>query len=141
MPQRPAAHALAHDPEALGFIAGLYPGGPHDAALAAEVEAFGLATALDTPLRDASLGQQHKASLALALALPVRLLLLDEPLNALDTASTRHLLARLAERARERRQVILLTSHVRPAIEVDDLWVLEPDDQGVVRTRPLSAAR
>jgi len=109
--------------ECLGFVSGLYAG-DHDAALRREVEAFGLANALDTPLRDASLGQQRKTLLALALALPVSLLLLDEPLNALDAASTRHLADTLAARAAEGRQVILLTSHVAPHVPVRGTWAL-----------------
>jgi ABC-2 type transport system ATP-binding protein len=110
--------------ECLGFVAGLYAG-DHAAALRREVAAFGLAGALDTPLRDASLGQQRKTLLALALALPVTLLLLDEPLNALDAASAKHLADTLAARAAERRQVILLTSHVAPQVPVRATWALD----------------
>jgi len=109
--------------ECLGFVSGTYP----DAAaerLHEQVEAFGLVKALETPLRDASLGQQRKTLLALALALPVKLLLLDEPFNALDTASARHLAATLAQRADEGRQVVLLTSHVDPHVPVRDRWNL-----------------
>lgn len=107
--------------EAIGFVSGLY-GAVDDAVLAREVEAFGLRQALDTPLRDASLGQQRKSLLVLAMSLPVRLLLLDEPLNALDKASTAHLVESLARRAEERRQVILLTSHVAPQVPVLASW-------------------
>jgi ABC-type multidrug transport system ATPase subunit len=110
--------------EALGFVAGLYPGAD-DAALAAEVAAFGLSDALETPLRDASLGQQRKTLLVLAMALPVTLLLLDEPINALDAASARHLVEALARRAAEERQVILLTSHVAPQVPVRGTWGLD----------------
>jgi ABC-type multidrug transport system ATPase subunit len=109
--------------ECLGFVAGLYAG-DHGAALRREVAAFGLEGALDTPLRDASLGQQRKTLLALALALPVSLLLLDEPLNALDAASAKHLVDTLAARAAEARQVILLTSHVAPQVPVRATWAL-----------------
>jgi ABC-2 type transport system ATP-binding protein len=111
--------------ECLGFVAGAYglPAGA-DTALHAQVEALGLARALDTPLRHASLGQQRKTLLALALALPARLLLLDEPFNALDAASAGYLAGALAERAEARRQVILLTSHVEPHVPVRDRWVL-----------------
>jgi len=109
--------------ECLGFVAGSYPG--VDAArLREQVEALGLAPALETPLRDASLGQQRKTLLALALALPVRLLLLDEPFNALDAAAARHLADTLTARAAQDGQVILLTSHVEPHVPVRDAWVL-----------------
>jgi ABC-type multidrug transport system ATPase subunit len=111
--------------ECLGFVAGTY-GLPADGsdALRAQVEALGLARALDTPLRHASLGQQRKTLLALALALPVRLLLLDEPFNALDAASSAHLARVLGERAEGGRQVILLTSHVEPHVPVRERWIL-----------------
>jgi len=113
--------------ECLGFVAGSYgvaPGAPASDALHAQVEAFGLAGALETPLRHASLGQQRKTLLALALALPVTLLLLDEPFNALDAASAAHLADELAARAAEGRQVVLLTSHVEPHVPVRERWKL-----------------
>lgn len=109
--------------ECLGFVSGSYANA--DAALLREhVAALGLEKALATPLREASLGQQRKTLLALALALPVKLLLLDEPFNALDAASARHLSDTLAARAAQGGQVILLTSHVEPHVPVRDTWVL-----------------
>ena len=113
--------------ECLGFVAGAYAGAGQGAtaeALGEQVEALGLAPALGTPLRHASLGQQRKTLLALALALPVKLLLLDEPFNALDTASAAHLERTLAARAGDGSQVILLTSHVEPHVPVRDHWQL-----------------
>lgn len=109
--------------ECLGFVAGSY-GGIDAARLHEQVDALGLAAALATPLREASLGQQRKTLLALALALPVKLLLLDEPFNALDVASARHLSDTLAARAAGGEQVILLTSHVEPHVPVRETWVL-----------------
>ena len=109
--------------ECLGFVSGAYAG--VDARVLHEhVAALGLEKALETPLREASLGQQRKTLLALALALPVKLLLLDEPFNALDVASARHLSDTLAARAAQGGQVILLTSHVEPHVPVRDTWVL-----------------
>ena len=110
--------------ECLGFVSGTYPGVPAQ-ALREQVDALGLTKALATPLRDASLGQQRKTLLALALALPVKLLLLDEPFNALDTASARHLADTLTARAARGDQVILLTSHVEPHVPVRDRWLLD----------------
>jgi ABC-type multidrug transport system ATPase subunit len=113
--------------ECLGFVAAAYAGaqaGAASAALQAQVEALGLANALDTPLRHASLGQQRKTLLAVALALPVKLLLLDEPFNALDARSSDHLAHTLSARAAAGSQVILLTSHVDPHVPVRDRWVL-----------------
>jgi len=111
--------------ECLGFVAGCYAGDHRD-AVREQVQAFGLGDALETPLRDASLGQQRKTLLALALALPVKLLLLDEPFNALDTASQAHLAAELSARAASGRQVVLLTSHVAPQVAVQQRWGLGP---------------
>ena len=109
--------------ECLGFVSGTYPD-VDGQRVREQVEALGLAKALATPLRDASLGQQRKTLLALALALPVKLLLLDEPFNALDTASARHLADTLTARAASAEQVILLTSHVEPHVPVRDRWLL-----------------
>lgn len=108
--------------ECLGFVGGTY--GVEAQRVREQVAALGLEQALGTPLRDASLGQQRKTLLALALALPVKLLLLDEPFNALDVASARHLTDTLAARAAQGNQVILLTSHVEPHVPVRDTWVL-----------------
>jgi len=109
--------------ECLGFVSGTYPELAPE-RLREQVDALGLTKALATPLRDASLGQQRKTLLALALALPVRLLLLDEPFNALDAASARHLADTLSARAERGEQVILLTSHVEPHVPVRERWVL-----------------
>ncbi len=109
--------------ECLGFVGGAYPGMSPE-RLREQVDALGLEKALATPLRDASLGQQRKTLLALALALPVKLLLLDEPFNALDAASATHLADTLTARAARGDQVILLTSHVEPHVPVRDRWVL-----------------
>jgi ABC-2 type transport system ATP-binding protein len=110
--------------ECLGFVSGSYANVDPD-RVREQVDALGLTKALATPLRDASLGQQRKTLLALALALPVKLLLLDEPFNALDDASARHLSDTLTLRAAQGGQVILLTSHVEPHVPVRDAWVLD----------------
>jgi ABC-2 type transport system ATP-binding protein len=109
--------------ECLGFVSGVYPDVDGE-RVREQVEGLGLAKALATPLREASLGQQRKTLLAIALALPVKLLLLDEPFNALDVASARHLSETIAARAAQGRQVILLTSHVEPHVPVRDTWLL-----------------
>jgi ABC-2 type transport system ATP-binding protein len=84
--------------------------------LAAELDAFGIGDTLDQPLATLSLGQHKKVLLALALALPVRVLLLDEPFNGLDANAVDYLRARLGERAPH--TCIVLTSHVEPQLRL-----------------------
>ncbi|KQW89820.1 ABC transporter ATP-binding protein [Massilia sp. Root418] len=101
--------------EVLDLHVALYPA--TDAALLdAELRAFRLAGALDQPVTTLSLGQHKKMQLSLALALPVSLLLIDEPFNGLDAAAVDYLRARLADPARRARQCIVLTSHLEPAL-------------------------
>ncbi|MFL6659395.1 MAG: ATP-binding cassette domain-containing protein [Massilia sp.] len=95
----------------------LYPGA-QATLVAAQLEAFGIAEVLTQRLSTLSLGQHKKVQLSLALALPVRLLLLDEPFNGLDTAAMDWLRAQLAARGEEQRTCIVLTSHLDPQLEV-----------------------
>lgn len=91
----------------------LYPGADA-AALNAQLDAFHLHGVLDQPVTTLSLGQHKKMQLSLALALPVAVLLIDEPFNGLDTAAVAHLRTQLADPARRARQCTVLTSHVEP---------------------------
>jgi ABC-2 type transport system ATP-binding protein len=96
--------------EYFGFLSGLYPRA--DAAVWQQhIEGFGLQPFLDQPLRSLSTGTQHKAALATALALGTPLLLLDEPLNALDAASLTHLRKELSRAAQATDRLLLLVSH------------------------------
>ena len=52
----------------------------------------------------------------LALALPVKLLLIDEPFNGLDADAMAYLRERLSDPARLARQCIVLTSHLEPQL-------------------------
>jgi len=108
--------------ERFAFLAGLYPRA--DAVQwQAHVEGFGLMPFLGQPLSQLSTGTQHKAALAAALALQTPLLLLDEPLNALDAASVDYLrgLMRAASQASDR--LCLVVSHedlgVMPSATLD----------------------
>jgi ABC-2 type transport system ATP-binding protein len=93
----------------------LYP--PFDATvLDAQLAAFGLLSALHLPVTALSLGQYKKLQLALALALPVRLLLLDEPFNGLDAAAMQYLREQLSEPRRLANACIVLTSHLEPLV-------------------------
>lgn len=101
--------------ELLDLHVALYPA--TDAALLeTELRAFRLLAALDQPVTTLSLGQHKKMQLSLALALPVALLLIDEPFNGLDAAAVDYLRAQLADPARRARQCIVLTSHVEPGL-------------------------
>lgn len=81
-----------------------------------ELAAFKLLASLDQPVSTLSLGQHKKMQLALALALPVRLLLIDEPFNGLDVDAVAYLRQRIAEPDRLARQCIVLTSHIDPQL-------------------------
>jgi ABC-2 type transport system ATP-binding protein len=93
----------------------LYPGADA-AALNTQLDAFRLHGVLAQPVTTLSLGQHKKMQLALALTLPVKLLLIDEPFNGLDSAAAGYLRAALAEPGRLARQCIVLTSHVEPQV-------------------------
>lgn len=81
-----------------------------------QLSAFKLLPLLRQSIDTLSLGQQKKMYLALALALPVSLLLIDEPFNALDADAVDYLRRQLSDPGRLARQCILLTSHIAPDI-------------------------
>ena len=101
--------------EMLDLHLSLYPN-TDPAPLNAELRAFHLLHTLEQPVTTLSLGQHKKMQLSLALALPVRLLLIDEPFNGLDADAMTYLRRRLAAPERLARQCILLTSHLDPAL-------------------------
>ena len=111
--------------ELLDLHLALYPA--TDAALLdAELRAFHLLPTLDQPVTTLSLGQHKKMQLSLALALPVRLLLIDEPFNGLDVDAVAYLRAQLSAPARLARQCIVLTSHLDPMLPLAQTVVLSP---------------
>ena len=111
--------------EILDLHLALYPA--TDAALLdAELRAFHLLPTLDQPVTTLSLGQHKKMQLSLALALPVRLLLIDEPFNGLDVDAVAYLRAQLSAPARLARQCIVLTSHLDPMLPLAQTVVLSP---------------
>jgi len=97
--------------EMLDLHLALYPG--TDAALLRqELEALRLQPVLEQPVSALSLGQHKKMQLALAFALPVKVLLLDEPFNGLDAAALEYVRERLVQRS----GVVLMTSHLEPGV-------------------------
>lgn len=101
--------------EFLDFHLSLYPA-TDPAGLNAQLQALGLLPMLSSTINALSLGQHKKMYLALALALPVALLLIDEPFNGLDAESSAYLRAQLHDDARLARQCIVLTSHLPPEV-------------------------
>jgi len=96
--------------ELFGFLRGLYPRA--DARQwQAHIEGFGLGAFVQQPLRQLSTGTQHKAALAAALALQTTLLLLDEPLNALDAASLDYWRDGMRQAADRPDRLMLIVSH------------------------------
>jgi ABC-2 type transport system ATP-binding protein len=101
------------------------------AALQANLDLFGIASVAAQPVSGLSLGQYKKLQLALALALPVRLLLIDEPFNGLDAQAVEVLQDLLARRTSASEAAIdsasasciVLTSHlplrVAPTLTLD----------------------
>ncbi|ATQ73181.1 ABC transporter ATP-binding protein [Massilia violaceinigra] len=90
-----------------------------------QLEAFGVTGTLEQALSTLSLGQHKKVQLSLALALPVRLLLLDEPFNGLDAAAVEYLRGQLGERGARQDMCVLLTSHLEPLVEVKRMLDLD----------------
>lgn len=89
----------------------LYANADHD-ALDRHLDAFRIADIGTQPVTGLSLGQYKKLQLALALALPARLLLVDEPFNGLDVHAVGVLEEELARRAHAATACIVLTSHL-----------------------------
>ena len=103
--------------ELLDLHLALYPAASA-AQLNLQLAAFGIDSVLPQLMATLSLGQHGKVLLSLALALPVGLLLLDEPFNGLDAAAIAYLRAELARRAALANACIVLTSHVDPQVPV-----------------------
>jgi len=89
---------------------GLYPRFDGDGALAFS-EQIGLAPFMAKRLREMSTGTQRKVWLAAAFSAGTAVVLLDEPLIALDQASLRAVRERLARCAEDRATAWIVVSH------------------------------
>jgi ABC-type multidrug transport system ATPase subunit len=101
--------------EFLEFIAGI-KGVSDMSGVEADLERFGLADRRHVLAGEYSLGMRKKLGIAAAMMGDPPLLLLDEPLNGLDTESMRLLRLRIEE-LRGRGSTIVISSHVMSFIE------------------------
>ena len=98
--------------------------GRRDLEITAEVlDRLGLSPLAERQIGQLSGGQQQRALLARALAQDSDLLLLDEPLNAVD-ADTRVVLAEVLDDLRDRKKTVVVATH--------DLGRLESDFDGAL---------
>ncbi len=118
--------------EYAAFLQSLFPRFDR-AALDGWLQGFGLAPFLGTRIAALSTGTQRKLALATAAVSGCAVVLLDEPLNALDTASLAHLRSGLQAAHARATQAWLVASHeppldAMPAAPVPTLQLqLQPD--------------
>jgi ABC-2 type transport system ATP-binding protein len=102
--------------EFLRFVAGVKGVPPDDAAVDAGFEEFGMLAKADHLIKEYSLGMKKKTGILAALTGSPRVLVLDEPLNALDALSMR-LVERRIEAFRDAGGAVILSSHVMAFVE------------------------
>lgn len=102
--------------EFLRFVTGIKGEPPVDALLDAAFDEFGILEKSDHLIKEYSLGMRKKTGLIAAMAGRPRLLVLDEPLNALD-AQTMRLVERKLEAFRDAGGAVILSSHVMGFVE------------------------
>lgn len=81
-----------------------------------ELATFGLTEQQERPIRTLSRGQRQRVKLTQAFALPARLLLLDEPLNALDPVWRLRVSERMQQAAADGACVVM-SSHILAEVE------------------------
>jgi ABC-type multidrug transport system ATPase subunit len=109
--------------EYLGFIAGLYPSF-QDSAVASHLEALDLMAQLGKRIGRLSTGTKRKVWLVAAMACGTPVVLLDEPLNALDGSSAAYLSSYLAGEATRKRRCWLVASHEPLVTDTKDVFEL-----------------
>jgi molybdate transport system ATP-binding protein len=124
----------------LEFAARRAPGGIDAAAVQAQAEAVGIAHLLDRRIGALSGGEKQRVAIARALLSRPRLLLLDEPLAALDWRAKDDLLDLIAELAQSRSLPMLLVSHAPEEIERLAQRVVFMDAGRILRVEPLADA-
>ena len=119
-PEGPAFDHLKPN-EFFGFVAGLYPS--FDAALPAVlVEALGLEPFLERRIHQLSTGSRKKVGVIAAMAAGTAVVLLDEPLAALDRVSGCVLKNHFAQAARQRERTWIVASHEPLADDADPVY-------------------
>lgn len=102
--------------EFLRFVTGIKGSTPDDAVLDSAFDEFGILEKADHLIKEYSLGMRKKTGLIAAMAGSPRLLVLDEPLNALD-AQTMRLVERKLEAFLDAGGAVILSSHVMGFVE------------------------
>jgi len=102
--------------EIIDLHSSLYPG-LNDETITRKLKLFNIDDVLDQSVNTLSLGQHKKLQLALAFAIPLNLILIDEPFNGLDKIASQELRNHLINIAAEHSTCMLLTSHLNPQIQ------------------------
>jgi ABC-type multidrug transport system ATPase subunit len=102
--------------EFLRFVAGLKGMAPDDEMIESELDGLGILEKADHLIKEYSLGMKKKVGLIAAFLGSPRVLVLDEPLNALDARSMRLVEQRLVA-FRDGGGAVLLSSHVMAFVE------------------------
>jgi heme ABC exporter ATP-binding subunit CcmA len=109
---KPPLYDVLSPTEHLDFLSRLWQIGEPDTA--ARIVEFGLGEVADRPVRTLSLGQRQRLALALATLHRPGLLLLDEPFNGLDAATTAFLRGRLRGHLADGGAVLVATHTFAP---------------------------
>ena len=91
------------------------------------VDGFGLTAHRDKPLYMLSTGSRRKVGLCRTLISPAPVLLIDQPVAALDPPSIRYLAERVTDRARRPGQAVVVADHEPPpGMDIDHTLTLPP---------------